>query len=283
MLPVPLAFALALVTVKPPFIGVAAADQLVSRHACILDARGNSDFKKGHLPGAVRIDWEDFRDGWGRTGRLADDDARLEDKLSALGVADDRPVLVYGAGAAGWGEEGRVDWMLSYLGHKEVRILDGGLAAWREAGRPIATGAMEAPARGHFTIRRQASERAELKDVVRSLGDGKTLLLDARTRAEWNGATPYFEARGGHIPGARSLEWKTLVSPSGMVRPAHELAGLLTAVGAHPDTPIIVYCTGGVRSAFAWAVLRSLGYRDIRNFDGSFWLWAGHKELPVDQ
>lgn len=277
-----LAFGLALGTVQPPFASVDAAAESLRGGATVLDARSRAAFKHGHLPGAVRIDWEDFRDGWGRTGRLDDDDRRLARKLSALGVDDTRAVLVYGASREGWGEEGRIDWMLEYLGHREVRILDGGYEAWRAEGRPTETGAQHPAREGHFTIRRDASLRAELVDVKRELGDGKTLLLDARTLAEWNGATPYFEARGGHIPGARSLEWKELLTADGRVRPGSEIRQRIASVGAGTGTPIVVYCTGGVRSALAWAALRAAGFRDVRNFDGSFWLWAQHREVPVE-
>ena len=57
----------------------------------------------------------------------------------------------------------------------------------------------------------------------------------------------------------------------------------MTTAGVSPETDIVVYCTGGVRSAFAWAALRAAGYRHVRNFDGSFWLWAQHRELAVQR
>src|SRR5438105_3844850 len=126
----PLALALS------PFVSVEEGAALVERGAAVLDARPAREFDQGHLPRAQPIDWKDFRDGWGRTGTLGTP-SQIAPRLAALGVDERLPVLVYGAAARGWGEEGRIDWMLEYLGHREVRILDGGFDAWRGAARPV--------------------------------------------------------------------------------------------------------------------------------------------------
>ena len=99
----------------------------------ILDARAAGDYRRGHVPGAVRIDWKDFRDGWGRTGKLPPDLNGLARRLADLGVDDDCPVVVYGNARKGWGEEGRIVWMLAYLGHRQVSLLDGGWDGWAAA------------------------------------------------------------------------------------------------------------------------------------------------------
>jgi thiosulfate/3-mercaptopyruvate sulfurtransferase len=94
------------------------------------------------------------------------------------------------------------------------------------------------------------------------------------------------EARGGHIPGAVHLDWLRLVDESGRLRSPPDLLHALASVGVFEPSreprEIIVYCTGGVRSAFAWAVLRALGYPAVRNYDGSFWEWAADRSLPVE-
>src|SRR5258706_14245766 len=100
-----------------PFVPASDAARLVDSGATVLDARKQSAFRQGHLPRAQPIDWQDFRDGWGRTGRLDDDPARIAKKLGALGVDERRPILVHGAAAGGFGEEGRGAWMLASLGH----------------------------------------------------------------------------------------------------------------------------------------------------------------------
>jgi thiosulfate/3-mercaptopyruvate sulfurtransferase len=266
---------------RSPFVSVTDAARLLTRGAVVLDARDGGDFRRGHLPGAQRIDWKDTRDGWGRTGRLGDDDAELARRLGALGVDDQRPVLVVGAANQGWGEEGRIAWMLQYLGLREVDILDGGFRAWSAAGRPVETGGGADPPRRSFVPRRQAALRAELPDVERWSREGGAVLLDVRTRNEWDGATPYFEPRGGHIPNARHLPWTNLLDGSGAVLSAESIAAQLAPLGIGPRTPVVVYCTGGVRSAFVWAVLRASGYTDVKNFDGSFYQWSKERRLPI--
>ena len=243
--------------------------------ATVLDARDRGDYRGGHLPRATRIDWKDFRDGWGRTGRMSDDDDALANKLSALGVDGARQVIVYGKGPAGFGEEGRIAWMLAYLGHARVALLDGGYAAWHGArgGAPVAT-------RGTFTVRRDPRLRADLETVIRAVHDHATI-LDIRTDEEWHGARRYYEARGGHLPGAKLVPFSSLFDASGKLDRG-ALAARLNALAIPRDRPVYVYCTGGVRSALATVLLRALGY-DAKNFDASFWAWAARSDLPVEK
>ncbi len=247
----------------------------------ILDARDGGAFSRGHIAGAQRVDWKDFRDGILTTGRLSDDVRKLGRKLERLGVDDGRRVLVCGAGRAGWGEEGRVAWMLRYLGHPAVGILDGGCDAWARAGRPTTTSTPRAKA-GSFTIRIDSALRATKADVVDAVENRTAQLLDARSRAEFEGATPYFEARGGRIPGAKHLEFKNLITDESRVLGRDDVRALLESVGIDASRPVIVYCTGGVRSALATEALRAAGV-DARNYDGSFWEWAKDRDLSVER
>jgi len=109
---------------------------------------------------------------------------------------------------------------------------------------------------------------------------GAAAVLDVRTREEWNGATPYFESRGAHIPGAVHLEWKELLDTTGRLDPEAARAKLRTA-GLDPSKPVITYCTAGVRAAEAWVILRALGYSDVRNYDGSWYEWSADDRRPV--
>jgi thiosulfate/3-mercaptopyruvate sulfurtransferase len=265
------------------FVSVEQASALLQQGALVLDTRAGSEFHRGHIAGASRIDWKDTRDGWGRTGRLSDDDGSLARKLGDLGVDDRHPVLVVGDSNRGWGEEGRIAWMLEYLGLSDVHVLDGGFQAWRAAARPIETGRGTIAARRSFTPHRNPLMRAELGDVERESRAGGVVILDVRSDKEWNGATPFFEPRGGHIPGARHLEWTHLLDERGAMLPSEVVVGALGGIGITRETPVIVYCTGGVRSAFVWAVLRAAGFHDVRNFDGSFYQWAKQKRLPVER
>ena len=238
----------------------------------VVDARGPWDyFVQGHLPGAIWLPWWRFRDGWLRTGALPRDLPALARRLATNGVDERRPVVVYGAARGGWGEEGRVAWMLHYLGHPRVSILDGGIGAWTRAGGAT-TRVRPRPGAAVFTARPVAAARASAADVARAAATG-TLLLDVRSEAEWRGARRYLSRRGGRIPGAVHLTWSDLLAADGTLDRSPALAARLAALGLTPTRPVIAYCVGGVRSGEAFVALRALGFRHVRNYDGSWWEW----------
>lgn len=245
----------------------------------LLDARGAGDYRQGHVPGAVQITWSRYREGWFRSGRLPDDLDTLAGQLAGLGVDQARPVVVYGQARAGWGEEGRIVWMLHYLGHPDVRLLDGGWSAWLGAGGAVSREAAR-PLPGRFTARPRPEVRATADEVSHTLARGD-VVLDVRSAAEWGGATPYFEKRGGHIPGAVHLEWTELLDAAGRIDRSGRALERLGRLGVHPDRAVVVYCTGGVRSAEAFVALKALGFRDVRNYDGSWYEWSADPARPV--
>jgi thiosulfate/3-mercaptopyruvate sulfurtransferase len=212
---------------------------------------------------------------------LPDDLEKLARALATLSVDDERPVLVCGSARKGWGEEGRVAWMLRYLGHGAVAILDGGCEAWREAGRAFTEEVTPVTA-ATFTARPQDSLRALTREVLAALNDESIKLLDVRTREEFNGATPYFSSRGGHIPTAANIPFRLFMSDQGLVRERQAVEALLASAGLAKGRRVIVYCTGGVRSGFVAEVLRDLGV-EAANYDASFWEWSADQALPVNR
>jgi thiosulfate/3-mercaptopyruvate sulfurtransferase len=265
----------------PVFVSPARGAELIAAGAVVLDARGG-DAKAPFLPGARTVAWMKLRDGLGRTGRLDDDLGALARAFRKRGVSATRPVLVYGAFAEGWGEEGRIWWTLRYLGHPSVHILDGGVAAWTAEDRPTAARAEGKAEPGDFEPRPVAALRADWRAVDAARRSG-AVVLDVRTRAEFDGATPYWSKRGGHVPGARHLDWKTLIGDDGRLLPVDALRDRLGALGLRPDAPIIAYCTGGVRSAFVEAALMHAGFTRAANYDGSWWDWSARSELPIER
>ncbi len=264
-----------------PFVDVATALTITSSAAVVLDARG-SEAQAPYLPSAQVVDWLDTRDGWLRTGRLHRDLEKVRRYFEAAGVRHDRPVLVYGAMRDGWGEEGRIWWSLRYLGHPHVYILDGGIQHWVRAGAPTARRAAPRPSRpGHLPSRIEAGWRADWKRVDELRQQPSATIIDVRTREEYDGATPFWSSRGGHVPGARWLYWKALIDDDGRILPREELRAELIKVGAQPDRPLITYCTGGVRSAFVIAAARQAGYTAAANYDGSWWDWS-RRDVPVE-
>lgn len=269
------------------FVDVPRAQTLIAQGATVVDARGRKDWLTAHVPGSGPLAWTDLRDGLLRTGLLTDDDGRLQAALRGAGVFDARPVIVVGAGEAGWGEEGRITWMLEYLGHPSVHLLDGGWPAWVAAGAPAQVGASTVQA-GDFQPRRVAPRRVstvELSAKVAACAGAPascdTVVWDTREAREYQGATPYGEKRGGHIPGAVGLWYSDLTDAQGKLWPEAELRRRLAAAGIDTNKRVVALCTGGVRSGFAYAVLRHLGVADVANYDGSMWAWSADAALPM--
>lgn len=242
--------------------------------ATVLDARGRGAWKRQRVEGAVPVDWEAFTpESKAARGTLLEDDDELARKLQGLGVSDERPVVVLGAADGGWGEAGRIVWMLRSLGHGAAAWVDGGHEAVVEAGVSTTDGGDVDKREGEFTVDRRddwSIDRATLEEIYR--GDD-VVLLDTREPREYAGKTPYGEARGGHIPGAEHLYFKTLLRDDGRLKAARKIREMLEERGVGPEDRVVTYCTGGVRSAWVASVLVDLGY-DVRNYAGSTWQWA---------
>lgn len=235
----------------------------ISNGAIILDAGDLSAVPRQGPAGAVPVDWRDFSDPH-QQGRLLEQDVFLAERIGALGVGDDVPVYVIGSWEHGWGEEGRIYWMLVYLGHENTFIVDGGHDAWHAAGLPTGP-PVEQPTRATFTVDRQPQFAADL-DEVRS---GDATLLDVREAEEFFGATPYGSERGGHVPGSVSVPWRAFLEHDGSLRDASELP-----LQADPGQRVVAYCTGGVRSGLVFAILRAQGWDNVANYPGSWWEYA---------
>ncbi len=251
----------------------------VGEGALLLDARAADQYAAGHVEGAVAVQWQLFSaEGDIERGRLHPDDAVLQAAVDGLGVRGDTPVRVVGDPVLGWGEDGRIVWMLRTLGHDDVALVDGGHAALAAAGAAVVTAVAPAPT-ADFTIQRRDDWSIETPALRALVADGAVqrgdvVLIDAREAREYAGETPYGERRGGHVPGAAHLHYRDLLTPQGFLRPVAELQSLLAERGAQPAAPIVVYCTGGVRSGWFVAALSALGYADVRNYPGSMWAWA---------
>jgi len=254
----------------------------LAQEATILDARGRAQWMLGHIPGSVPLHWRRLVANPRnlREGLLTDDTNKLRAALRAAGVGQRRPVLVVDRGLSGFGEAGRLFWMLDYLSHPAAYILDGGIGAWPG---PLkrALRVPQVPA-GDFEPAPRADRRALLAEVEAAARSDDAVVWDTRTPEEYLGATPYMEARGGHIPGAVGLEYKNFFGVSGNIKPPAAIDALLSRMGATPGKRIIFVCSGGVRSAAAYAAARSAGRRNVANYDGSMWEWAARPGLPIE-
>lgn len=253
------------------------AKDLIEQGATILDSRPLLLWLKGHIPGAVHVRWQHFSQSQSpHKGKLLDNPNILEQKLRQLGVNNDKPVIVIGHSnhPCNFGEEGRIIWMLRTLGHQSAAFVDGGYAALLQVGFPI-TWELTQPLPGNFVVQ-QTQEWSIEGDQLQAklIAKDDLVVIDTRSPGEFAGATPYGEKRGGHIPEAMHFYFKDLKDANGYLLPREQLIAKLNQLGIEYNTPVVTYCTGGVRSGFFVAVLADLGFIDVKNYPGSMWEWS---------
>lgn len=238
-------------------------------------------FESAHVPGAVQLEYRALLRQEPPVGGLLPPPERLAEVLGAVGITPETHVVAYDD--VGNGRAARLLWTLEALGHHEQSLLNGGLAAWRAAGEPLDSGP-NPPQPARYPARLANPEALADRDYVRErLGDANTVILDARSPAEYRGEDVR-AARGGHIPGAVNLEWTRHFDREGDFRllPVETQREMLRAAGVTPDKEVIAHCQTHHRSALSYFVLRHLGYPRVRGYAGSWSEWGNDPALPVE-
>ncbi|MDJ1130850.1 sulfurtransferase [Streptomyces iconiensis] len=245
-------------------------------------------YQAGHLPGAVYVDLETelAAPAGNGTGRhpLPPLDV-FGAAMRAAGVSADKSVVVYDGGGMGGGwAAARCWWLLRWAGHPDVRVLDGGLAAWsayRESegggALPLSTETPEPP-EGDFRPTPGGMPMLEADDAGSLARHG--LLLDARAAERYRGEVEPIDPVGGHIPGAVSAPTTENVTDAGTLRSRQALAERFEALGAGPGTEVGVYCGSGVSAAHEVLALAVAGI-DAALYVGSWSEWTADGARPV--
>ncbi|MGP1513432.1 MAG: sulfurtransferase [Gemella haemolysans] len=253
----------------------------------VIDARGGM-LEEGALmyDKATVVDWTDISllDEFGgeNLGKLLSKD-NYEQIFSKLGINADSEVLVYGftMPEQGFGDEARVVYTFNYAGFDNVKFVDGGFKQVEKLG---------------FNKNYEPeSDRIDVSDVVRSeatqndkaiftdellskLENTDVQILDTRLEVEYNGRVIYGENKAGHIPGAISLPFNSLVDKEGFVKSREELEKYVNEKGLDKNKLQITYCTTGVRASYVAVILEELGF-NVRNYEPSFARYANVGEV----
>lgn len=266
-------------------VSAAEAKQLIEQGATLLDARGNRLGRRS-FPGAQPVSWRTFstQAPASARGTLLADDNLLTQQLRDLGISTETPVVVFANPPNGWGEDGRIVWMLRTLGHKKVVMVDGGYNALLGAGVSTQRTDLNSTVLGDFVVSRDPRWDVQQDSLQQQLGSDNLMVIDTRQSREFSGATPHGEQRGGHIPGAVHLHFKDLLADDGLLRSPAEIREKLQSLGITLDTRIVTYCTGGIRSGWLTAVLTTLGF-SVQNYAGSMWEWSAEvpSEYPLER
>ncbi len=242
----------------------------------VLDVRASDPrlpmgYRTGHISQAValdvRRDFFVFDDG---AMELASPD-RVAQVLAQRGVANDTRIVIYDE----WTGQlaAFTFWILRYVGHRDIKILHGGWAAWQQFKGAVTRDVPQfAPAVYH--AQPDDAARASADWIQANTARPDLVLLDARSEGEYS---------MGHIPSAVNLPYDfSLEMRTQMFKDAATLRAQLEAVGATPDKEIVVYCASGARSAHMFTTLQLLGYPRVRNYDGSMHDWAEARGLPME-
>jgi len=251
----------------------------------ILDVRyrlgftdGHENYLHGHIPGAVFADLEGELAGHGapaegRHPLPSDDD--LEEAARRWGIRPGQTVVVYDDSRSL--PASRAWWALRRAGVADVRVLDGGLGAWRAAGGEVEEGEV-VPPRGDVVLSRPGTADVLGTDEVAGWGG---VLLDARAAERFRGETEPIDPVAGHIPGARNLPIAEVLTADGRFRTPSEIVAAFEAVGAGEEVPIAAYCGSGVTAA-QLALAGALIGREVTVYPGSWSAWSNTPGRPIE-
>ncbi|WP_353110015.1 sulfurtransferase [Gordonia sp. (in: high G+C Gram-positive bacteria)] len=257
---------------------------LSNRPPAVLDIRwqlgrddGAERYRDGHLPGAVYVDLESelaapADPALGR--HPLPDLERLQASARSWGVDFGSPVVVYDDSAGM--SAARAWWLLRWAGVADVRILDGGFGAWRDAGMRVSKGDAK-PRTGTVTLSAGAMPTVDMNDVAAT----SAIVLDARAGERFRGEVEPVDPRPGHIPGAVSAPTSDNVDASGRFLPPSVLRARFADLGVTPGQDVVVYCGSGVTAAHQIAALAVAGI-DATLYPGSYSQWSSDPTRPVE-
>ena len=231
---------------------------------------GLAGYLDGHIPGAAFIDlirdWSDTTSGLGFTLPSAE---VLADAAGASGIDDASEVVLYSSGHMMWAT--RAWWMLHWLGHDRVRVLNGGLAAWKAAGGTLETGSRTYMP-GQVTPRPRSGLFVTLEGMQASL-DAGVCTVNALSHNLYTGDGEFNYGRAGHIPGSLHLHYEELLD-NGAFREDAALRQAIAARGLLEQPRVIMYCGGGISATIDAFACVLAGHPDVAVYDGSMSEWV---------
>ena len=238
---------------------------------------GRERYLREHIPGAGFInlseDWSDTRSPYNNT--LPQIDA-LAEAIGRDGISNDNLVVLYSSSHLMWAT--RAWWLLRYAGHTNVKVLNGNLAAWLDAGLPVEAGA-KVYAAATFSPSERADVFVSTAEMVAGMEDG-VCTVNALSPALYEGTGEFYYGRRGHIPGSRSLYFSDLLENEFFL-PAEQLHQTLEARGMLSASRTLIYCGGGIAATLEAFACALVGQENVGVYDGSMSEWAANEELPL--
>ncbi|MAT77275.1 sulfurtransferase [Candidatus Poribacteria bacterium] len=252
------------------------ADRLTQ--VSLIDARSVHEFTAGHLPGAQSLDLFYLSLNDTRPDAFNAFMWTISSLFNKRGVDPSKEIVFYdeisGMRAA------RGFWFCEYLGYT-VRVLDGGVTAWCNAGYDLTTEVAEPPRVDRSDTYPQIETHWSADQIAQHLTSDEVAILDTRSADEHYGRIARAQ-RAGSIPNAVHLEWTENLQPDGRFKSIADLEEMYQAVGITSDKQVVCYCQGGYRSAHSYLALRLIGYPKVSNYIGSWQEWGNRTDLPIE-
>ena len=267
----------------------------------LVDARSPKAFAEGHIPGAVNLPPEAirttgddpngknllFRHGGAGPEEPRIDAERYAEIFGAAGISADDEVIAYG-NHAGQSDGSTVLMVLDLLGHRgPLRFLDGvGVERWAAAGYELEAGPGAPPLAATYEATPRENGIWTADEVLTHLDDPGVVLWDTRSTDEFTGANPRDNARGGHVRGAKLLDYASLLDAEKGLKPADQVAAERAAAGVAPGDlegkTVVLYCQSATRVSLPYLLLREEGVEGVAVFDGSMGEWLNDERYPVE-
>jgi thiosulfate/3-mercaptopyruvate sulfurtransferase len=280
--------------IRPPLISAAELQQALAPSLtpplvldCSFDladaAAGERSYREGHIPGALYVNLNEDLSGpkTGRNGRhpLADraDYARW---MGRVGIVPGREVVVYDRQAAMYAV--RAWWVLLWMGHRQVRVLDGGLAAWQAAGGALSPEIVQPVPAAPYPDAAPQRPTIDAQQLQQRLGD--VLVLDARAPERYRGEVEPIDAVAGHIPGAKNRFFKDNLQADGRFKPAEQLrAEFAAALGGRAPAEVVNQCGSGVTACHNLLAMEIAGLHGAALYPGSWSEWSSDSSRPMEK
>lgn len=244
------------------------------------DAR--AEYNEQHIPGAMFFDIDEISDPESSLPHTMPSPEMFASRMRKMGIGDGMRIIVYDG--AGLFSAARVWWMFRTFGKTDVAILDGGFPKWLAEGRIIEDMPPAKRIERHFTARLQASNTRNKSEVLDAVSDGMPQIADARSPARFLAQEPEPRAgmRGGHMPGAINVHYRTLINEDGTLKSLEKLKDVFNDAGIDMTKPVITTCGSGVTAAILTLGLTMLGHNSHSLYDGSWAEWGSDPDTPIE-